>query len=79
MQTPRLIRTFITIILLTIIGLSQTSAQKLIRDFSIGRKNFVDTIKIKMWNGAIIIPVEIDGKIKNLEKKRIGWHLRAIA
>ncbi|MBQ7490547.1 MAG: aspartyl protease family protein [Bacteroidales bacterium] len=66
MQHSRPIRTFITIILLTIIGLSQTSAQKLIRDFSIGRKNFVDTIKIKMWNGAIIIPVEIDGKIKNL-------------
>lgn len=59
-------------ILPIIVGLALTllalpaSAQKLIRDFSISEKDFVDTIKIKIWKGAIIIPVEIDGEIKNM-------------
>jgi len=30
------------------------------------RHGFVDTVKIKIWNGAVIIPVEINGEIKDM-------------
>ena len=36
------------------------------RYFGISEQDFIDTIKIKMWEGAIIVPVEIEGKIRNL-------------
>lgn len=34
--------------------------------FTLSRKNFVDTVKISFWNGAVIIPVEINGTVRNL-------------
>ena len=53
-----------------LLGLSisvQLSAQRLSdRYFGISEQDFVDTIKIKMWDGAIIVPVEIEGETKNL-------------
>ena len=52
---------------LTVMASLTSSAQHLSdRYFGISRQDFVDTIKIKMWNGAIIIPVEIEGATKNL-------------
>ncbi|MCR5697538.1 MAG: hypothetical protein K6G73_11265 [Marinilabiliaceae bacterium] len=29
------------------------------------KKNFVDTISIKVINGAVVVPIEIEGKVKN--------------
>ena len=53
------------------------SAQRLIRDFGIPEKDFVDTIKITMWNGAIIVPVDIEGETKFLVEK-YGWGSQAM-
>lgn len=61
-----LIKSIVIAILWVLMACLPASAQRLIRDFGIAEKNFVDTIKIKMWNGAIIVPVEIEGKTKNL-------------
>lgn len=60
------IKAIIIAILFVLAVFLQASAQKLIMDYSISEKHFVDTIKIKMWKGAIIIPVEIDGETKNM-------------
>jgi hypothetical protein len=35
-------------------------------DFNIVNTNFVDTVKIKIWNGAAVVPVEINGVVRNL-------------
>ena len=45
----------------------QASAQKKpYNGIEFSRHNFVDTLKIKIWDGAVIIPVEINGETKNL-------------
>ena len=45
----------------------QASAQKKpYHGITFSKHNFVDTLKIKIWDGAIIIPVEINGETKNL-------------
>ena len=54
-------------LLLGVMTLGQASAQHLSdRYFGVSQQVFTDTIKIKMWDGAIIIPVEIEGETKNL-------------
>ena len=54
-------------VLLLLAALWQAPAQRLSdRYFGISEQDFVDTIKIKMWDGAIIVPVEIEGETKNL-------------
>ena len=71
------IKAIIIAILFVLAVFLQASAQKLIMDYSISEKHFVDTIKIKMWKGAIIIPVEIDGETKNMIFPfiiKIIWH-----
>ena len=60
------IKSIIIAVLLVLVACLSASAQRLIRDYDILEKDFVDTIKIKMWNGAIIVPVEIEGETKNL-------------
>lgn len=60
------IKAIIIAILLVLTMFLRASAQKLFMDYSISEKHFVDTIKIKMWKGAVIIPVEIEGEIKNM-------------
>lgn len=61
------IKTITTAVLLLFAALWQAPAQRLSdRYFGISEQDFVDTIKIKMWDGAIIVPVEIEGEIKNL-------------
>ena len=54
-------------LLLGVVAWGQASAQRLSdRYFGVSQQVFTDTIKIKMWNGAIIVPVEIEGETKNL-------------
>lgn len=61
------IKTITTAVLLLFAALWQAPAQRLSdRYFGISEQDFIDTIKIKMWDGAIIVPVEIEGETKNL-------------
>ena len=61
------IKTITTAVLLLLAAFWQAPAQRLSdRYFGISEQDFVDTIKIKMWDGAIIVPVEIEGETKNL-------------
>ena len=47
-------------------SLSVEAQKKPFRDIHFSQHDFVDTVKIKIWDGAIIIPVEINGETKNL-------------
>ena len=47
-------------------SLSAEAQKKPFRDIHFSQHDFVDTVKIKIWDGAIIIPVEINGETKNL-------------
>jgi len=59
--------TIVLVLLLGIVTLWQASAQRLSdRYFGVSQQVFTDTIKIKIWDGAIIVPVEIEGETKNL-------------
>ena len=61
------IKAIAIVLLLGFVTFVQTSAQHLSdRYFGISEQDFTDTIKITMWDGAIIIPVEIEGETKNL-------------
>lgn len=55
------------LLLLTVLSAFSASAQKRpYRNIRFSQHGFVDTVKIKVWDGAIIIPVEINGETKNL-------------
>lgn len=55
------------ILLIAILTAFSASAQKKpYRNNRFSQLGFVDTVKIKVWDGAIIIPVEINGETKNL-------------
>jgi len=61
------IKAITTAVLLLFAMLWQAPAQRLSdRYFGISEQDFVDTIKIKIWEGAIVVPVEIEGETKNL-------------
>ena len=61
------IKAITTAVLLLLVAFWQAPAQRLSdRYFGISEQDFVDTIKIKMWDGAIVVPVEIEGETKNL-------------
>ncbi|MCR5114343.1 MAG: hypothetical protein K6A95_01520 [Bacteroidales bacterium] len=61
------IKVITTTVLLLFAALGPATAQRLSdRYFGISEQDFVDTIKIKIWDGAIIVPVEIEGETKNL-------------
>ncbi len=47
-------------------SLSVEAQKKPFRDIHFSQHDFVDTVKIKIWDGAIIIPVDINGETKNL-------------
>lgn len=56
---------------MTIILVSLTSLQSVAQiaktlDFNISHANFVDTVKIKIWDGAAVVPVEINGVVRNM-------------
>ena len=62
-------KTIITI-LLALVATTSIVAQDLIKTatapISFSKKDFADTIKIKMIDGAVIVPVEIEGQTRNL-------------
>jgi hypothetical protein len=61
------IKAIAIVLLLSLVTSLQTSAQHLSdRYFGISEQDFTDTIKVQIWDGAIIIPVEIAGETKNL-------------
>ena len=62
----RNLKNTIAIIFLLAIALHSVAQDPYAKSFSICRHNFVDTIKIEIWKGAIIIPAEINGSTKNL-------------
>lgn len=56
---------------MTIILVSLTSLQSVAQiakafDFNITNTDFVDTVKIKIWDGAAVVPVEINGVVRNM-------------
>ena len=62
-------KTIITI-LLALVAMTSIVAQDMIKTatapISFSKKDFADTIKIKVMDGAVVIPVEIAGKTRNL-------------
>ena len=43
------------------------SAQKInFTDFTLSRNDFVDTVKVELFEGAVIVPVEIEGEIRRM-------------
>ena len=60
-----LARTFL-ICFIVLTSLSVEAQKKPFRDIHFSQHDFVDTVQIKIWDGAIIIPVEINGETKNL-------------
>ena len=62
-------KTIITI-LLALVAMTSIVAQDMIKtataSISFSKKDFADTIKIKMIDGAVIVPVEIEGQTRNL-------------
>ena len=62
-------QTFITA-LLALVTTTSIMAQNLIKSatspISFSKKDFADTIKIKVIDGAVIVPVEIEGQTRNL-------------
>lgn len=56
----------ILICFVVLTSLSVKAQKKPFRDIHFSQLDFVDTVQIKIWNGAIIIPVEINGETKNL-------------
>lgn len=55
------------ILLLVVLASFSASAQKnRYSSIVFSQHHFVDTVKIRVWDGAVIIPVEINGETKNL-------------
>ena len=56
--------------LLGLVAMTSAVAQDLIKTatapISLSKKNFADTIKIKVIDGAVVVPVEIEGQTRNL-------------
>ena len=56
--------------LLALVAMTSIVAQDMIKTatapISFSKKDFADTIKIKVMDGAVVIPVEIAGKTRNL-------------
>jgi hypothetical protein len=64
---PKVSNGFLFALLLVIVMSFPASAQKKpYHGIQISRHNFVDTVKIKIWDGAVIIPVEINGQTRHL-------------
>ena len=66
-QLPKVSNGFLfTLLLVVVMSFSATAQKKPYHGIQIPRHNFVDTVKIKIWDGAVIIPVEINGQTRNL-------------
>ena len=57
-------------ILLALVTTTSVLAQDMIKTatapISFSKKDFADTIKIKVIDGAVVVPVEIEGQTRNL-------------
>ena len=56
----------IAVFLLVLASLSATAQVMDFTDFTLSRHDFVDTIKVEIVDGAVIVPVEIDGELKRM-------------
>ena len=56
----------IAVFLLVLTSLSATAQVMDFTDFTLSRHDFVDTIKVEIVDGAVIVPVEIDGELKRM-------------
>ena len=65
MMKTTLART-VLICFIVLTSLSVEAQKKPFRDIHFSQHDFVDTVQIKIWKGAIIIPVEINGETENL-------------
>ena len=52
--------------LLVLTSLAAAAQDIDLTDFTLSRHDFVDTIKVEIVNGAVIVPVEIEGKTKRM-------------
>lgn len=52
--------------MLVLASLSATAQVMDFTDFTLSRHDFVDTIKVEIVDGAVIVPVEIDGELKRM-------------
>jgi len=57
---------FYIFLLAVLTAFSASAQKKTFRNIRFSQHDFVDTVKIKIWDGAVIIPVEINGEVKNL-------------
>jgi len=57
---------FFLFLLAVLTAFSASAQKKSFRNIRFSQHDFVDTVKIKIWDGAVIIPVEINGEVKNL-------------
>lgn len=60
------LRNYYIFLLVVLTTFSASAQKKAFRGIHFSQHNFVDTVKIKIWKGAVIIPVEINGEVKNL-------------
>ena len=56
----------IAVSLLVLASLSATAQEMDFTDFTLSRHDFVDTIKVEIVDGAVIVPVEIEGELKRM-------------
>lgn len=56
----------IAISLLMLVALSASAQDIDLTDFTLFRHDFVDTVKVEIVNGAVIVPVEIEGETKRM-------------
>ena len=56
----------IAISLLMLVALSASAQDIDLTDFTLSRHDFVDTVKVEIVNGAVIVPVEIEGETKRM-------------
>ena len=64
-----MMRHLLILVMMVGFGLTSFSAsaqKKSFRNIHFSQHDFVDTVKIKIWDGAVIIPVEINGEVRNL-------------
>ena len=62
-------RTVITVLLalaVTMFAQAQNLIKNATASVSFSKSDFADTIKIKVMDGAVVVPVEIAGKTRNL-------------
>lgn len=62
--------TLFMVTLIVMVSFQSSAQHPLSTVFSISRHHFVDTVKVKIWDGAIIVPVEIEGRKRHLFQVR---------